>query len=174
MGGFILFACFYMPMTRKPNTEKTAIDEVDRRILGILAENPRLPYSEISERLAEQGFELSGEAVRQRTTSLFEITSNFFLVRPESHDWELVLVTVKTKRQPSVKAEVFKAMSEMAYWYVGSGLGTIDLYGFATVGSNTEVEQLLDQTRNQSAVTDVDYFIETKHSTDIEEYLQTV
>jgi DNA-binding Lrp family transcriptional regulator len=160
-------------MTRKSKTDETSIDEVDRRILGILAENPRLPYSKISERLAEQGYDLSGEAVRQRTSSLFEITSNFFLVRPESHDWELVLVTVKTANQPNAKAEAFEAMSEMAYWYVGSGFGTIDLYGFATVGSNTEVEQLLNQTRNQSTVKDVDYFIETEHSAAVEKYLQT-
>lgn len=159
-------------MPQQPDPDSTNIDRADREILGILAENPRIPYSEISKRLAEEDLELSSEAVRQRVSSLFDITSNFFLVRPRSHDWELLLVTIRTANHPGAKQDVFETMSEMSYWYVGSGFGTIDLYGFATVDSNAKIDALLERTRNQEAVTDMDYFIETKRSAAVEKYLQ--
>lgn len=159
-------------MPRPTDAETATIDVVDRQILGILAENPRLPYADISGELAERGHELSAEAVRQRVASLFEITSNFFLVRPKSHDWELVLVTVRTTNQPDAKRETFELMAEMEYWYVGSGFGTMDLYGFATVDSTAKIDRLLEHTRNLDTVADIDYFIETERSAAVEKYLQ--
>jgi DNA-binding Lrp family transcriptional regulator len=157
-----------------PSTSPKTIDELDRQILGILAQDPRLPYSEISDRLETAGFELSSEAVRQRVSDLFEITTNFFLVRPDTHEWELVLVTVRTKNESGAKQKTFEAMSDMDYWFVGSGFGTIDIYAVATVDSTRKVDALINSTKNMDSVTDLDYFIETDRATAVERYLQVV
>ncbi|WP_187433025.1 hypothetical protein [Natronococcus pandeyae] len=64
-----------------------------------LAKDPRLLYADI----AEEEFNMSSEAIRQRVSSLLELTTNFFLLHPESHEWEVVVITVQTMggRQPS-------------------------------------------------------------------------
>jgi DNA-binding Lrp family transcriptional regulator len=153
-------------------SESTTIDEIDRRILAILAKDPRIPYSDISNELAEEGFELSSEAIRRRVASLLEITTSFFLLRPDAHEWEIVLVTVRTDGGTSAKAAVFEAMSEMNFWFVGSGFGTVDLYAHATVSSTAEVDRLVNDVRELEAAAEVDYFIETDRSPAVERYLQ--
>lgn len=153
-------------------SDSTTIDEIDRHILAILAKDPRIPYSDISNELADDGFELSSEAIRQRVASLLDVTTSFFLLRPDTHEWEIVLVTVRTDGGTSAKAEVFEAMSEMNFWFVGSGFGTLDLYAVATVSSTAEVDHLVNDVREIEAASEVDYFVETDRSTAIERYLQ--
>jgi hypothetical protein len=145
---------------------------MDRRILAILAKDPRIPYSDISNELAEEGVKLSSEAIRQRVTSLLEITTSFFLLRPDTHEWEIVLVTVRVDGGTSAKAEVFETMSEMDFWFVGSGFGTVDVYAHATVSSTAEVDKLVNDVREIAAASEVDYFVETDRSTAVERYLQ--
>ncbi|TSD09150.1 Lrp/AsnC family transcriptional regulator [Haloglomus irregulare] len=152
--------------------DSTTIDEIDRRILAILAKDPRIPYSDISHELAEEGFELSSEAVRQRVTSLLDVTTSFFLLRPDAHEWEIVLVTVRTEGGTGAKADVFEAMSEMSFWFVGSGFGTVDIYAHATVSSTAEVDRLVNDVRELEAASEVDYFVETGRSTAVEQYLR--
>jgi DNA-binding Lrp family transcriptional regulator len=152
--------------------DSTTIDEIDRRILAILAKDPRIPYSDISHELAEEGFELSSEAVRQRVTSLLDVTTSFFLLRPDAHEWEIVLVTVRTEGGTGAKADVFEAMSEMNFWFVGSGFGTVDIYAHATVSSTAEVDRLVNNVRELEAASEVDYFVETDRSTAVERYLR--
>lgn len=159
-----------MPHEPKPVDE--TVDEIDRRILSILAEHPRLPYSEISDKLEEADIKLSSEAVRQRVSSLFNITTNFFLVRPDSYEWEVLMVACKTRDYSGAKAEAFEAMSEMDYWFVGQGFGTLDLYAIATVDSSEKIDDLLMKTRCLEATEAVDYFIETERSTAVEKYLR--
>jgi hypothetical protein len=151
--------------------KSTTLDEIDRRILAILAQDPRLPYSDISHDLAEEGFELSSETIRQRVNSLLEITTSFFLLRPDTHAWEIVLITVQTEGGTSAKTEAFEAMSEMNFWFVGSGFGTVDLYAHATVSSTVEVDRLVNDVREIDAASEVDYFLETARSTAVEQYL---
>jgi hypothetical protein len=157
-------------MTSTSNS--TVIDETDRRILAVLAEDPRVPYSDISETLAEDGIELSSEAIRRRVSSLLEITTSFFLLRPDTHEWEIVLITVQTEGGTSAKTEAFEAMSEMNFWFVGSGFGTVDLYAHATVSSTAEVDRLVNDVREINAASKVDYFIETERAAAVERYLQ--
>ena len=73
-------------------SDQPPIDEIDRHTLAILAKDPRLPYADI----ADEGFKMSSEAIRQRVSSLLELTTNFYLLRPESHEWEVVAVIVQT------------------------------------------------------------------------------
>ena len=153
-------------------SDSTIIDEIDRRILAVLAKDPRIPYSDISNELAEDGFELSSEAIRRRVTSLLEITTSFFLLRPDTHEWEIVLITVQTDGGTSAKIEAFEAMSEMNFWFVGSGFGTVDLYAHATVNSTAEMDRLVNNVREIEATSEVDYFVETERTTAVERYLQ--
>lgn len=157
-------------MSNPPNS--TTIDELDRRILAILAKDPRIPYSDISNELAEDGVELSSEAIRQRVTSLLDVTTSFFLLRPDAHEWEIVLVTVRIEGGTSAKADVFEAMSRMDFWFVGSGFGTVDIYAHATVGSTAEVDRLVNDVRELEAASEVEYFVETDRSTAVERYLR--
>lgn len=157
-------------MPRKP--DPSTIDEIDRRILAILAQDPRIPYSDITNELAKEGFEMSSEAIRQRVSSLLEITTNFFLLRPETHQWEIVLVTVRTAGGTATRQAVFEALSEMNFWFVASGFGTVDLYGVATVNSTDGIDRLVNGVREVEGAEEVDYFVETDRSTAIERYLR--
>lgn len=76
-------------MARK--SDQPPIDEIDHHILAILAKDPRLPYADI----ADEGLKMSSETIRQRVSSLLELPTNFFLLRPESHEWEVVVVIVQ-------------------------------------------------------------------------------
>lgn len=157
-------------MARK--SDQPPIDEIDRHILAILANDPRLPYADIADELAEEGFNMSSEAIRQRVSSLLELTTNFFLLRPESHEWEIVVITVQTVGGTATKQAVFEVLSEMNFWFVGSGFGTIDIYGVATVTSTNEIDELVNGVRAVDGAETVDYFIETERSTAIGRYLQ--
>jgi len=147
------------------------LDEIDRRILEILANDPRSPYADIADELAEHGIEMSSEGVRRRVTSLLENMTSFFLPRPERNSWEIVLVTVRTADEPGAKQDVFDAMSEMDFWFVAEGFGTVDLYAIATAKSNVEIDDLLVQVRGIEPVTEMDHFIETDRAVNIRNYL---
>lgn len=153
-------------------SDQPPIDEIDRHILAILANDPRLPYADIADELAEEGFNMSSEAIRQRVSSLLELTTNFFLLRPESHEWEIVVITVQTMGGTATKQAVFEVLSEMNFWFIGSGFGTIDIYGVATVISTNEIDELVNGVRAVDGAETVDYFIETERSTAIGRYLQ--
>ena len=152
-------------------TDNRTIDEIDRRILAILASGPRTPYAEIADELAEQGYEMSSEAIRRRVASLLEITTNFFLLRPDTHEWEIVLMTVNTVNEPGAKAAAFEAMETQNFWFVGGGFGTIDLYGVATLNSTEEIDELVNTVRSFDSVAEAEYFIETERTADVEKYL---
>lgn len=158
-------------MTRKSTDNRLDIDEVDREILEILAEDPRGPYADIADELGNRGIEMSSEGVRQRVTSLLENMTSFFLPRPDQQGWNIVIITVWTANTPNAKRDVFEAMSEMNFWFVAEGFGTIDVYGIATVESNTEIDELLVEVREMEPVTEVNFFIETARAVDIGNYL---
>lgn len=147
------------------------IDEIDRRILEILANDPRSPYADIADELTKYDIDLSSEGVRRRVTSLLENMTSFFLPRPERNSWEIVLVTARTADEANSKRDLFEEMSNMDFWFVAEGFGTVDLYGIATAKSNAEIDDLLVQMRALDSVTEIDYFIETDRAVNIRKYL---
>ena len=159
-------------MTEQANGQLITIDEVDQQILDILTENPRATYSEISETLAEEDFEMSSEAVRQRVYSLLEITTPLFMVRPEIQGWYNMVIIVRTVEEPGAKQQTFEEMSELDYWAVGSGFGTVDVYGVAMINSLDNVETLIRNTRNIESLSSMDHIIETERFTSAKSYLQ--
>ena len=148
------------------------IDEIDRKILAILAGDPRIPYSDISEKLGGAGHQISSEAVRQRVSSLLDVTTSFFLIRPDAQEWEILMLMARTRNQPGAKQEAFDIMSNMDFWFVGNGFGTVDIYATATVTSTKEVETILTEVKELGVIAEVDYFVETNRSTAVERYLQ--
>ncbi len=147
------------------------MDEIDRRILEILANDPRSPYADIADELAEHDIDLSSEGVRRRVKSLLANMTSFFLPRPDQNSWEMLLVAVRTTDEAGAKQGVFKAMSDMDFWFVADGFGTIDLYAVATAQSTIEIEDILLQVRELESVTEVDHFIETDREVNIRNYL---
>ena len=96
--------------------------------------------------------------------------TSFFLPRPERNSWEIVLVTVQVADEAGSNREGFEAMSEMDFWFVAEGIGTIDIYGIATAKSNAEIDDLLVQLRALKSVVAVEHFIETDRAVDIKNY----
>jgi DNA-binding Lrp family transcriptional regulator len=147
------------------------IDEIDRKILEILASDARRPYADISDELAKGGVEMSPEAVRHRVRKLLDGMTSFFLPGPEQTDWKIVLVTARTADEPDAKQDVFEAVSDMNFWFVAEGLGSVDVYGIATAETVEDIDALLVEVRGLDGVTAVDYFIETDRTVNIKKYL---
>lgn len=147
------------------------IDEIDRKILEILASDARRPYADISDELAKDGVDMSPEAIRHRVRKLLDGMTSFFLPRPEQTNWKIFLVTIQTADEPDAKQTVFEAISGMNFWFVAEGLGSIDIYGIATAETVDDIDDLLVQVRGLDGVTQVEYFIETDRTVNIKKYL---
>ena len=147
------------------------LDEIDRVILRILAQDPRTPYSDIASILEEEGHEMSSEGIRYRVSNLFETTSILLLTAPKEHGWEVVRVFVSVDNQPNAKAETYLDLCETDLWMVCRTVGTFDLYGVATVRSNHAADDLLCSIRGLKHVERVEHAIETDRETAIDKYL---
>ncbi|TYL37338.1 AsnC family protein [Natronococcus pandeyae] len=147
------------------------IDEIDRRILELLADDPRRPYADIADELTTYDIDMSSEGVRRRVTSLLENMTSFFLPRPDRNNWDVILVTAQVTNEPNAKQTVFESMAKMNFWFVADGFGTFDLYGIATTRTNQEVDELLTKVRSLESVAEMDYFIETDRAVNIQKYL---
>ncbi len=146
------------------------IDETDREILQLLMQDPRMPYAEIADRLAEMDRGLSAESVRRRVTELFEESSIFLLTGPRGRDWEVVRVNVTVTDTPGAADTVFDRMDEHDFWLVCRGFGTVDVHAVATVAGLQEADELVDAIRGLEEVASVSYFLETERRTDMRSY----
>lgn len=152
-------------------SSRPSLDEIDHVIVGILAQNPRTPYSEIADVLTTKGHELSAEAIRKRVGKIFDATSMFFLLSPEQHSWEIVRVGVKVDTEPGARAAVYDRLADQDLWFVARGFGSLDFYVVGTATSNEAVEALLTAIRELEHVVAVEYIVETSRVTNIENYL---
>lgn len=147
------------------------LDEIDRNILRILAKDPRAPYSDIAERIKEEGHEMSGEGIRYRVSDILDKTSIFFLLAPEQHNWEIVRLAVSAGDDERDKERVIETLSDMKFWLVCRGIGSYDAYAIASAASTREVDDLVTQVREIDEVERVDHSIETDRSTNMNDYL---
>lgn len=147
------------------------LDEIDRILLRILAQEPRAPYSEIAEQLEEEGHEMTGEGIRYRISKLYDSTSLLLLTTPKEHGWENLRLLVSTANSPNAKEEAYQKLSEMDFWIVCRGIGSFDLYANATVPSNGEAERLVSEVRELECVEEVHYYFETERRTNYDNYL---
>jgi DNA-binding Lrp family transcriptional regulator len=148
-----------------------SLDDIDRSILRILAEDPRLPYSDIAAQLESEGHEMSSEGVRYRVSKLFDVTSVHLLTSPKEHGWNVVRMTITVDGDGGVKDDVFDRMAEMPVWLNCRVLGSFDMYAVATTASISDADELVTKTREIDGVESVEYALETDRHTDIKNYL---
>jgi DNA-binding Lrp family transcriptional regulator len=151
--------------------QQNALDEIDRVLLRILAQDPRAPYSEIAKRLHEEGYEMTGEGIRYRISRLYESTSLLLLTTPKQHGWENLRLLISTEDTKGAKSSVKQRLTEMDFWIVCSGIGSFDLYANATVPSNEDTDRLVTEVREQEGVKDVHFYLETERITNYNNYL---
>ena len=156
-------------LMNKKRTEE-GLDEIDRILLRLLSEEPRMSYSSIAKRLAAAGHEMSSEGVRNRVRKLLEMTSAFFLLAPEDHEWEILRIGLSLEDVTDAKSEVRSFLADTGFWLICDGMGTIDVYAVATSTSIADIDALLTSVRSHELVEDVDFSIETERVTDIENY----
>lgn len=147
------------------------LDEIDRTILRILAQDPRKPYSEIAEDLKKEGYDMSGEGSRYRVSQLFETTSILLLTAPKEHGWETLRLFISTEDSEGAKEATMDHLSEMNYWLVCRLIGSFDIYAVATVESNRDADRLISEIRELNTVANVEYALETGRHTNVENYL---
>lgn len=153
---------------------RETMDDIDRIIMGILATNPRTPYSDIAEELDQQGYQMSSEGIRYRVQNLFESTSPFFMLDPKEHEWYIVRVMIHATDESGAREELIERLTELPFWFVSSGFGSFDVYAIATAPGMAEIEELLDGTRSIELIDGYDYNIETKRLVDLKEYLPNI
>ncbi len=148
-----------------------SFDDIDGVILRALAENPRVPYSEITATLAEMGYEMSPEGVRYRVDKIIELTTVFFLVDPQVVSWEILRVAVSTKDTEDSKREAFELLCEQPFWHVSRGIGTYDLYAVGSLPSLRKVDELIATVSEAGCVSEVEYIVVTERNQDMTQYL---
>lgn len=146
------------------------VDEIDREILQLLMQDPRMPYSEIATRLEDADYQMSAEGVRRRVTKLFDESSIFLLTGPQGNEWEVIRLNVTTTDEPGATETVFERMGERDFWLVCRGFGSVDVHGVATVADVAEADELVNTVRSFEEVASVDYFLETDRQTEMRNY----
>lgn len=147
------------------------IDALDKEILRILKQNPRMAYSEMATRLESAGYELSSEAVRQRVSNLFENSKIFLLSSPENHSWVVLRVYVTVDGGTERVQNVYERMEDLEFWMLCQGMGTIDIQATATAESASQAKALYDAVREIEGVEDADFLLETGRDWEISKYL---
>jgi DNA-binding Lrp family transcriptional regulator len=152
-------------------TDVEGLDDIDRAILRILTQDPRLPYSDIADRLAAEGYEMSSEGIRYRVSKLFETTSVLLLTAPKEHGWEELRLFIAVENEPDAKTDTFEALAEMEFWMTCKLMGTFDIYAIATTPSTQSADRLLERVRGLDHVDRVEHAIEVDRETDVDDYL---
>jgi DNA-binding Lrp family transcriptional regulator len=147
------------------------MDDIDRHILRILAEDPRLPYSNIADKLQDIGLEMSSEGVRYRVTNLFDSTSIQLLASPEQYGWNVLRLSITVENEPDAKQKVHEELSDMPIWLNCRVFGSFDLYAVATTSSLRDTDELISDIRELEYVDNIEYSLETERKTDIQNYL---
>ncbi len=152
------------------NSRFENFDAVDSHLLRILAEDPRMPYAEIADRLQEAGHEMTSEGIRYRVSNLFEATTVFFLLDPEDLSWEIVRIAATATDKPGAKDACFELIADKRFWHVTRGLGTYDVYGVGMAPSMSEIEGLLTDIREADPVEALEYLVVTERSSSMDDY----
>ncbi|MEE6209894.1 Lrp/AsnC family transcriptional regulator [Salarchaeum sp. III] len=146
------------------------VDDIDSRILQILAADPRAPYSEIAAKLEEAGYEMSTEGIRYRVSNLLEMTTVFFLLDPENVSWEIVRIAVEAVDEPGAKDATFDRLAEMRFWHVVRGIGTYDVYAVGMAPTLREIDELVTAIEEYEMVERVDHIVVTDRESNMDDY----
>lgn len=152
-------------------SEQETFDNIDHEILDILAKDPRAPYTEITERLNESGYDMSSEGVRYRVGKVLDTTTVFFLLDPQEITWEVVRVAIKVNDEPNAKEEVFEWLCELPFWHISRGLGSFDVFAVGTVPDVPKADSLVTKVRENNNVDTVEYMLVTDRNRDMKSYV---
>jgi DNA-binding Lrp family transcriptional regulator len=147
------------------------LDEIDRKILRILSEDPRASYASIAARLEEDGYEMTAEGIRYRVSQLYESTSLVLMAQPQKYGWENLRLNITTAGGDEEKQRVFNILSEMPFWIICRGFGSYDLYANATVPSIRAVDRVVSNVRDIDTVESVEFYLETERQTNFDNFL---
>jgi DNA-binding Lrp family transcriptional regulator len=154
-----------------PEEHSDNLDEIDRKILRILSEDPRASYAEIAKKLGQDGCEMTAEGIRYRVSQLYESTSLVLMTQPQKHGWENLRLNITTVGGAQTKQRIFEKLSEMPFWIICRGFGSYDLYANATVPSNNKVDQIISDVKDIDGVDDVEFYLETERTTNFDNFL---
>ncbi|MGM0606181.1 MAG: Lrp/AsnC family transcriptional regulator [Halobacteriota archaeon] len=154
-----------------PNSDFESFDEIDGEILRVLAENPRTPYSEITEILAETGHEMSPEGVRYRVDKIIDLTTVFFLLDPQDLSWEIIRIAVTSEGTEDAKRKSFELLCDLPFWHVSQGIGTFDHFAVGSVPSILKADELVTTVSEADCVQSVDYLLVTDRNQNMAQYL---
>lgn len=143
------------------DSTSTKLDEIDWEILQLLVENPRRPYSDISNNLQEKGYQMSSEGIRYRVDKILDTMSIFFMIHPNEQDWQVMILLINVIDEPEAKGNVAEKLFDDKVWFVSRGFGSFDIYAIVTAATNRDIEQVLTTVRSYEEVQNVDYLIET-------------
>ncbi len=154
-----------------PDHSFDTFDEIDGVILQELAENPRIPYSELTDILAKLGYEMSAEGVRYRVDKIIELTTVFFLIDPQAVSWEVLRIAVSTKNTEGAKSDAFDLLCESPLWHVSRGIGSYDIYAVGSVPSLQMADELVTSVEEADCVSNVEYIVVTERNKDMTQYM---
>jgi len=154
-----------------PDHSFDTFDEIDGAILQELAENPRIPYSELTDILAELGYEMSAEGVRYRVDKIIELTTVFFLIDPQAVSWEVLRMAVSTEDTDDAKSEAFDLLCDSPLWHVSRGIGSYDIYAVGSAPTLRMVDELVTSVEEADCVSNVEYIVVTERNKDMTQYM---
>lgn len=154
-----------------PKHSFDSFDEIDGVILQELTENPRIPYSELTDILAGLGYEMSAEGVRYRVDKIVELTTVFFLIDPQAASWEILRIAVSAKNTEGAKDEAFDLLRDSPFWHISRGVGSYDIYAVGSLPSLRMVEELVTSVEEADCVSNVEYIIVTERNQDMTQYM---
>lgn len=156
-----------------PGSRFENFDDIDTHILRILTEDPRMPYQDIANELADEGYEMSAEGIRHRVSKLIDATTAFFLLEPEHMSWEIVRIAARASDGPGDKTDTFERISEMPFWHVTKGIGTYDVYAVGMAPTLADIEELVTTIREYECVETIDHIVVTERHSDLDDYYRT-
>ncbi|MFB6122333.1 MAG: Lrp/AsnC family transcriptional regulator [Haloferacaceae archaeon] len=146
-------------------------DDIDDQLLDILADDPRMPYSDIARELADAGYDMSTEGVRYRVSKILDATTVFFLLNPEEYPWEIFRIAVSATDDPDAKREAYDLLTDLPFWNVARGLGSYDIYAVGSARSLADVDRILTYLRERSPIDSVEYIVVTERNRDMSRYV---
>ena len=152
------------------NSNQVNLDAINWEILQLLAEKPRRPYRDISNKLQERGYDMTSEGIRYRVDKILDVMSIFFMVHPNEQDWEVMILLINVVNEPGAKESIADKIFGDEIWFVSRGFGSFDIYAIATAATNADIERLLTKIRNYDQVENIEYLIETERKLEVSNY----
>jgi DNA-binding Lrp family transcriptional regulator len=136
------------------------LDDVDRKVLALLAQDPRRTLKDLSAALRQDGRGLSHEAVRNRIGKLLGHGAMLPVLDWRALGLDLVIVTLRLDGPSQVKA-TRKRCEESGAILTLAEFGDADFQAWFLVASQAELAGILSSLRNARGVRDAGFAVVT-------------